>query len=149
MTYFNGVGHTTVANGTTCQLGTVILSSNNSFIESDRYNIKTSVPEHDTNYFMYAGMQPEQSMFPSFNQLVNSEAEKSAAEEALKAARSEVSCSIGELITVGEDFTPEKVQECIQMVSASIPRMRYRTHTSYTTVLAFSCHLPFLQHLVY
>ena len=59
-----------------------------------------------------------------------SESEKSAAEEVLKAARSEASCSMGELIAVGKDFTPEKVQECIQVVSASMPRMGYRTHKS-------------------
>ena len=34
--------------------------------------------------------------------------------------------------------TIEKVQECIQVVSASMPRMGYRTHRSYATVLAFS-----------
>ena len=39
VTFFNAAGHTTVSNGTTSPLGTVILSSNRSFIESDRYII--------------------------------------------------------------------------------------------------------------
>ena len=56
----------------------------------------------------------------------------------MKAARSEVSCSVGELIAAGQDFTTEKVQECIQVVSSSMPQMGYRTHRSYATVLAFS-----------
>ena len=67
-----------------------------------------------------------------------SEAEKTITEESMKAAWSEASCSVGELIAVGKDFTPEKVQECIQVVSSSMPRMGYRTHRSYATVLAFS-----------
>ena len=39
VTFFNAAGHTTVSNRTTSPLGTVILSSNKSFIESDRYII--------------------------------------------------------------------------------------------------------------
>lgn len=37
-----------------------------------------------------------------------SESEKSAAEEAMKAARVEASSSVGELIAAGQDFTSEK-----------------------------------------
>lgn len=37
VTFFNAAGHTTVSGGTTNPLGTVILSSNKSFVESDRY----------------------------------------------------------------------------------------------------------------
>lgn len=66
-----------------------------------------------------------------------SESEKSAAEEAMKAARVEASSSVGELIAAGQDFTSEKVQECIQVVSASMPRMGYHTYRSDATVLAF------------
>ena len=36
VTFFNAAGHITVSNGTTNPLGTVILSSNKSFIKSDR-----------------------------------------------------------------------------------------------------------------
>ena len=39
VTFFNAAGHTTVSGGTTNPLGTVILSSNRSFTESDRYII--------------------------------------------------------------------------------------------------------------
>lgn len=66
------------------------------------------------------------------------EAEKSAAEEAMKIARMEASASLGELIAVGQQFTTERVQECIHVVSSVMPRMGYRTHKSYATVLAFS-----------
>jgi len=37
VTYFNAAGHTTVAGGTVHPRGTVLLSSNKSFVESDRY----------------------------------------------------------------------------------------------------------------
>lgn len=67
-----------------------------------------------------------------------SETKKSAAEEALKAARDEASSSVGEMVAAGQDFTHEKVQECSHVVSAAMPRMGYRTHRSYATVLAFS-----------
>ena len=40
--------------------------------------------------------------------------EKSTAEEEMKAARTEASESMGELIAVGQQITPERVQECIQ-----------------------------------
>ena len=66
------------------------------------------------------------------------EEEKSAAEEAMKAARMEASTSVGELIAVGRQFTTERVQECIRVVSSTMPRMGYRTHKSYATVLVFS-----------
>ena len=76
-------------------------------------------------------------MHVPFSQPVNdvSEAEKSAAEELMKAARSAASCSVGELIAVGQDFSSE---DCIHVVSSSMPRMGYRTHRSYATVLAFA-----------
>ena len=38
VTFFNAEGLTTVSGGTTNPLGTVILSLNKTFIESDRYN---------------------------------------------------------------------------------------------------------------
>ena len=66
------------------------------------------------------------------------EEEKSAAEEAMRAARMETSTSVGELIAVGQQFTTERVQECIRVVSSTMPRMGYRTHKSYATVLVFS-----------
>ena len=83
-------------------------------------------------------MQAEQFMchFPANKW--NFRGRESTTEESMKAVRSEASCSVGELIAVGKDFTPEKVQECIQVVSSSMPQMGYRTHRSYATVLAFS-----------
>ena len=39
VSFFNAAGHTTVAGGTIYPRGTVVLSSNKSFVESDRYII--------------------------------------------------------------------------------------------------------------
>ena len=56
----------------------------------------------------------------------------------MKAARTEASESMGELIAVGQQLTTERVQECIEVVSSAMPKMGYRTHRSYGTVLAFA-----------
>ena len=59
-----------------------------------------------------------------FFQSVNdvTEADKSAAEESMKAAHREVSCNVGELIAVWQGFSSEKVQDCIRVVYSSMPR---------------------------
>ena len=61
-------------------------------------------------------------------------------EEAMKTARREASMSLGTLIAIGDKISPEKVLECLQVVSEAMPSMGYRAHESYATLLALIIH---------
>ena len=63
---------------------------------------------------------------------------ESEAEEEMKAARDRASSSISHMIAVGQHLTIQRVQECLQVIIAEIPKMSYRIQRSYATVLAFA-----------
>lgn len=152
VTYFNAAGHTTVAGGTVHPRGTVLLSSNKSFVESDRYVCFIAVHGVWFNslpsmVFTQAILSPH-CAFRNASRMVHipffrpetevTEAEKRDAEENLRAARMTASSSVGKLIAIGQHFSIALVQECMLLTTSSMPKMGYRANKSYATVLAFA-----------
>ena len=66
------------------------------------------------------------------------EADKRDAEENLRVAHTTASSSLGQLIALGENLSATLIQECMEVVSCSMPKMGHRVHKSYASVLAFA-----------
>ena len=66
------------------------------------------------------------------------EADKRDAEENLRVARTTALSSLAQLIALGENFSAALIQECMEVVSSSMPKMGHRAHKSYASVLAFA-----------
>ena len=123
---------------------TVLLSSNKSFVESDRYTylLTFQVLISANQWFitllrrLVSRNASRMVHIPSFQPV--SEADKRDAEENLWVARTTASSSLGQLIALGENFSAALIQECMEVVSSSMPKMGHRVHKSYASVLAFA-----------
>ena len=56
------------------------------------------------------------------------EADKRDAEENLRVAHTTASSSLGQLIALGENLSATLIQECMEVVSCSMPKMGHRVH---------------------